>query len=144
MLGNWGEVAGPSRTDIHVQIKGDTMEDPGALLTVLANKVEEWTGIQYAAQALGTRPSRHSLTPIPNPFGKWDGGIVVVTASSEEAIALASRLNDCCIPGAGGTTRLGVDLRHGYTHLQVSWARDAQGSGGHRRSAGRAARAPRV
>ena len=112
MQGDWAELIGPTRTEVHIQLHGDTIDDPAPWTQVLRERLETGGVRGLDIRSLGDQPMTGSITPIPNAAGDWDGGFLLVAATSDMALAAARCLNGLCIPSASGTTRVGLRLAH--------------------------------
>ena len=137
MQGDWAELVGPTRTEVHIQIQGDTIGDPAPWVTALLQLLQSAGQPNWAAQPFGSAPVSGALTPIPHAEGHWDGGVVAVAATPEAALALARCLNEQCIPGASGSSRLALSMQHDYAEMATTRRRRSGKAGRGARPAGR-------
>ena len=107
-------MGGPARTEVLIQLRGDWSADAGPWLRALATKMGALGGPSPQLQGLEDEPTMNTMTPIAAADGTWDGGVLFVARTPEQAQKAASRLNNLCIPGASGTSRLRVNLRHDF------------------------------
>ena len=98
------------------------------LAVILASLREAGQG-DWVAQQLGQPPVSGTITPIPHASGHWDGGLIAVAASPDAARVVARSLNAMCIPGAAGTSRLAINVRHDYSD-EAAPGRQRPGKGG--------------
>ena len=112
MLNAWEECAGYRRSALHIQVKGDTTHDPQPWVQWLAARAVAAlpSAASWTAGQLGQAPQPHQITPIAGEDEPWDGGLILLADSPDEAVLLASRLNGLCVGGASGPSRLGIRL----------------------------------
>ena len=116
----WTPVAGPSRTAVHIQVRGDSLDDPRPWMQWVAERsvaclpsAGAWT-----FGTMGEVPQIRQITAVAGIRSPWDGGIVLTAATPAEATFLAQRLNNLCVHGASGSSRLGVRLSHDLENTQ--------------------------
>ncbi|CAK0813390.1 unnamed protein product, partial [Prorocentrum cordatum] len=114
LTGNWGDLPGPARCSIHVQIKGDTGTDPTSILDLLLQKIRACTGGIWSATDLGVHPRPGQIAPVAGARGEWDGGFIVEAATPAQTKAIALLLNGMCFAGAAGARRLAINVNHDY------------------------------
>ena len=114
LANRWEDLVGTSRTAVHVQVRGDTTDDPLPWARWLADVVVRLlpTAGAWTLAPLGSPPTIHSITPMAGLDYAWDGGLVLCADSPEEAQTLAIHLNSLCVGGASGPTRVGIRLVH--------------------------------
>ena len=133
MQGDWAGMVGPARAEIHIQLHGDTVTDPAPWAAVLLERLQAAGLRDVRGQDLGVAPAMGTLTPIPQAAGHWDGGMLLVLPTAAGAEKAATVLNGLCIPGASGSSRVGLRVTHDLEDAAVT-------SGGARGRAGRGAR----
>ena len=129
MQGDWADLVGPARAEVHIQLQGDTGEDPAPWLAVILNTLQAAGQPGWTTQTLGSPPISGTITPIPHAGGHWDGGLIAVAASPVAAHALARCLNEQCIHGAAGSSRLALSVQHDYEDV-IAARRPRSGNGG--------------
>ena len=142
----WEECVGYRRTALHIQIKGDTTHDPQPWVQWLADRAVAAlpSAARWTAGRLGQAPQPRQITPLAGEDEPWDGGLILLADSPEEAGLLASRLNGLCVGGASGPTRLGIRLLQETTEqsgdTSASTTRSSRRPGKEGRGARRAGR----
>ena len=137
LQGDWSSMGGPARTEVLIQLRGDWSDDVGPWLRALATKMGSLGGPPPQLQGLEDEPAMNTLTPIAAADGNWDGGVLFVARTPDQAQMAASRLNNLCIPGASGTSRLRVNLRHDFNETGERLVPTLGKSGRRARRAGR-------
>ena len=117
---DWASVAGPARSTIHVQFKGDITGDPSVWMQHLKQKIDAATGASWALDPMGAQPAPGHIAPVADAAGAWDGGLLVAAADPAMTARLAKLLNNLCVAGAAGSRRVGVRVRHDYEGAAIS------------------------
>ena len=81
-------------------------------------------------RGIGRPPASTTRPPIAGKNGYWDGGFLVETLTPDITASTAKMLNNLCLMGTAGSSRLQVKVKHDY-HMQKASA--TQGNGQRRR-----------
>ncbi|CAK0900649.1 unnamed protein product [Prorocentrum cordatum] len=121
MGGDFGDLPGPARCSIHVQIKGDTGTDPSTITEHLIKKLVECIGVAWSAATLGELTRAGQIAPVAGHVGSGSGH-----ACAHDSIV--KMLNGLCFAGAAGTRQLGVTLQHDYADRTLGRGREVSAS----------------
>ena len=144
LSGDWLAEAGLGRSAVPVLIRGDTALDPEPWQQWLREKLAPLLPCsqQWQLGVPGDDSSEHCIAAIPGVISEWDGGVVVTASTPAEAAAVARLLNQLCVGGASGSSRLAVRLTHELQEHPSSSAGRSAASSTPKRPSGKGGRAP--